>query len=178
VNDEAAAVRLLLAKGADAIPHPGGMLLEHLHRVHDLLDAWGARPALRLAGLCHAFYGTDGFAVPLGRQDRRHELGDVIGTDAESLVHLYASCDRARTYPSLRRPDGVFADRFTGAVRDVSRGERSDFAELTVANELDVLRVAGDPDSTQYTALLKLFTSWEPLLSAPAYKAVREFSGP
>ncbi|MEU9838865.1 DUF6817 domain-containing protein [Actinomadura sp. NPDC048032] len=47
-----------------------------------------ARPALRLAGLCHAFYGTDGFPVALGSVRRRQELSEVIGTEAEDLVHL------------------------------------------------------------------------------------------
>jgi hypothetical protein len=174
VNDEAAAIELLLAKGADAIPHPGGTLLEHLRRVHALLDGWGARPALGLAGLCHAFYGTDGFAASLGDADRRGELREVIGTEAESIVHLYASCDRARTHPALNRPDGVFADRFAGTTHPVSLGQRRDFAELTVANELDVLGAVRDVDGTAATALLDLFISWRALLTPPAYRAVED----
>jgi hypothetical protein len=62
----AAAIELLVSRGAHEITHPGGTLLAHLERVHALLDQWGARPALRLAGLCHAFYGTDGFPAALG----------------------------------------------------------------------------------------------------------------
>ncbi|MEU8121628.1 DUF6817 domain-containing protein [Spirillospora sp. NPDC049024] len=107
VASEAEAAELLRAKRADLIQHPGGTLLEHLHRVHALLGAWGARRTLRLAGLCHAFYGTDGFPVALGSFDRREELSAIVGTETESLVHLYASCDRASTYPTLHRPDGA-----------------------------------------------------------------------
>ncbi|GAA4063542.1 DUF6817 domain-containing protein [Actinomadura miaoliensis] len=169
----AAATELLLARGADEIRHPGGTLFEHLRRVHATLDAWGARPELRLAGLCHAFYGTDGFAVPLGGIDRRPELAEVIGDEAERLVHLYARCDRARTYPGLGEPGGLFVDRFSGTPLVLSPGERRDFAELTVANELDVLRYAGgEADPSQFAPLLELFTSWGPLLSAPARRAV------
>lgn len=53
--------------GAEDIPHPGGTLLAHLRRVRTRLASWDARPALQLAGLCHAFYGTDGFPTPCSR---------------------------------------------------------------------------------------------------------------
>lgn len=55
------AVTLLREFGADTIAHPGGTLLTHLQRVQARLATWKARPALQLVGLCHAFYGTDGF---------------------------------------------------------------------------------------------------------------------
>ncbi|MEV4006267.1 DUF6817 domain-containing protein [Actinomadura sp. NPDC049753] len=173
LNREAEAAGLLRAKRADVIQHPGGTLLEHLQRVRAQLDAWGARPALHLAGLCHAFYGTDGFPVALGSVHRREELSEVIGAEAENLVYLYAGCDRARTYPSLHQPDGAFTDRFTGSVSRPSPGHRRDFAELTVANELDVIRTAA-LDESQITELLDLFATWRSLLSAPASHAVEE----
>lgn len=55
------AIALLRKLGAADIAHPGGTLVAHLQRVQRQLAEWGARPALQLAGLCHAFYGTDGF---------------------------------------------------------------------------------------------------------------------
>ncbi|MFI6515900.1 DUF6817 domain-containing protein [Spirillospora sp. NPDC050679] len=168
-----ATVRLLSAKGAAAVPHPGGKLLDHLRRVHATLLDWGARPELRLAGLCHAFYGTDGFRVPLGDPGRRAELADAIGAGAEQIVYTYASCDRARSYPRLTEPGGAFIDRFTGEPLDLAPGERRDFAELTAANELDVLAHARDPAPVEAAGLLDLLTGWEPLLSAPAARAVR-----
>ena len=57
------AVALLRQLGAARMSHPGGTLLVHLRRVERQLAAWEARPALRLAGLCHAFYGTDVIAT-------------------------------------------------------------------------------------------------------------------
>ncbi|SNS17187.1 DUF6817 domain-containing protein [Actinomadura mexicana] len=173
LDGEADATELLRAERADVIRHPGGTLMEHLHRVHALLDSWGARRALRLAGLCHAFYGTDGFPVALGSIHRREELSVVIGTEAEDLVYLYASCDRARTYPSLHRPDGAVADRFTGLSSPASPGQRRDLAELTVANELDVVRTAA-LERSQITGLLDLFVTWRSLLSDPAFHAVED----
>lgn len=170
------AAGLLLARGADRLEHPGGTLYAHLRRVHAALGEWGARPELRLAGLCHAFYGTDGFAEALGDPDRRGELIDVIGTEAEALVYLYASCDRARTYPHLASADGPFTDRFTGAVHRPPRERRRDFAELTVANELDVLTASPALRAAHGEALTALFATWRPLLSPAAGRAVQAFA--
>jgi hypothetical protein len=163
---EDAASALLLAKGAGEIEHPGGMLLDHLHRVRTTLRAWGARPELCLAGLCHAFYGTDGFPVALGR---RAELVNAIGPETERLVYIYAACDRTRTYPTLTAPAGTFFDRFTHTPITISARERREFAELTVANELDVFHAARDKSG--FTPLLDRFATWTPLLTAPARQA-------
>ncbi|MFJ9560210.1 DUF6817 domain-containing protein [Streptomyces fuscichromogenes] len=162
------AVALLRTLGAAEIAHPGGTLLAHLQRVHDQLAAWGARPALRLAGLCHACYGTDGFPAALLPLDRRTELAALIGTEAEAIVYLYASCDRKATYPALANPEAAFHDRFTGGTRVPGLTLRRDFAELSAANELDLARI--DPSFREQwgSALLALFTRLRPLLSRPA----------
>lgn len=169
---------LLRQLGAESVPHPGGSLFAHLDQVRGRLADWGARPALQLAGLCHAFYGTDGFPTALLPLDRRAELRAAIGPEAEAIVHLYASCDRKATYPVLadRGHDGFrtrFHDRFTGTSSVPGPGPRADFAELTAANELDLaerntaFRAAWGP------ALLVLFTGWRPLLSEPAWHDCR-----
>lgn len=117
---EARALALLRELGADRLDHPGGTLLAHLERVRAQLGAWGARPELCLAGLCHASYGTDGFATALMPVGRRAELAAVIGAEAEEIVYLYAGCDRSASYPVLAADDGTepstvaFRDRFTG----------------------------------------------------------------
>lgn len=170
---DAEADELLLAKGADRVEHPGGTLLAHLRRVHEMLGEWGARPELRLAGLCHAFYGTDGFGTALGDHTRREELTQVIGVEAERLVYLYASCDRARSYPHLASPDGPFADRFAGTAHCPTPADRRDFAELTVANEADVLAASPELRAAHGVVLGRLFTAWRPLLSPSATRAVR-----
>lgn len=169
------AADLLLALGADRLEHPGGTLYDHSKRVHATLSEWGARPELRLAGLCHAFYGTDGFGAAPGDRDRRGELIEVIGVEAEQLVHLYAACDRSRSYPHLTSDDGPFIDRFTGAALRPRLAQRRDFAELTVANELDVMAASPALRAEHGQALADLFTTWEPLLSPSAARAVRTF---
>jgi uncharacterized protein (TIGR00369 family) len=167
-----AALAFLAARGAGEIAHPGGTLLAHLRRVHALLCAWQARPAVRLAGLCHAFYGTDGFATALGEPTERTALAAVIGEEAERLVHLYAGCDREFSYPRL--PGGPLRDRFTGTESDPPAWTRRDLAELTAANELDLAQVSEDFRAAHGEALLTLFTSWRPLLSDAAWRCVRD----
>ncbi|MFE0509701.1 DUF6817 domain-containing protein [Streptomyces sp. NPDC058964] len=169
--DDRATVRareFLGQSGAGAVPHPGGTLLAHLDRVHDRLAGWGARPALRLAGLCHAAYGTDGFPSALLPLDRRPELRTVIGTEAEAIVYFYASCDRRATYPTLTDHNSRFHDRFTGGALLPAPRLLRDFTELTAANELDL--VHRDPAFRERhgPALFGLFTRFRPLLSEPA----------
>jgi hypothetical protein len=165
----AEALALLRAAGAAGIEHPGGTLLSHLRRVSGLLSDWGARPALVSAGLCHAFYGTDGFAVALLDLGRREELVQAIGSEAEALVHFYASCDRASSYRELADDTGPFLDRFAGVQLHPSPQARRDFAELTAANELDIAAISPEFRSRHGTDLLGLFTRWRPLLSEPAW---------
>lgn len=45
-----AAETLLRQRGADQVAHPGGTLLEHLHRVRRQLDDWDATPEVQVAG--------------------------------------------------------------------------------------------------------------------------------
>jgi hypothetical protein len=51
---------------------------------------------------------------------------------------------------------------------------RRDFAELTVANELDIATVNPGSRARYGAELLELFTSWQNLLSIPAWQAVQK----
>ena len=169
----AAVAEAMASRGAAGIAHPGGTLLTHLERVHALLAEWGARPALRLAGMCHAYYGTDGFPAALGDLGRRAELAAITGAEAERLVYFYASCDRRFSYPHLAERQGPFKDRFTGTVLRPPLRLRRDFAELTAANELDIVAVNPDLRARYGQGLLRLFTSWQALLSDAAWQAAQ-----
>jgi hypothetical protein len=168
---------MLEAAGAAGIEHPGGTLLAHLVRVGDLLASWGARPALATAGLCHAFYGTDGFPRALLALDHRTELAAAVGEEAEAIVYFYASCDRQTSYRTLAADDAEFVDRFTGARIRPSLARRRDFAELTAANELDIAHVSPQMRERCGKPLLELFTRWRPLLSEPAWEHCRAVLG-
>ncbi|MFI8896282.1 DUF6817 domain-containing protein [Streptomyces paradoxus] len=172
--DHGPAVALLRGLGAADLAHPGGTLLAHLCRVQRQLAAWGARPALQLAGLCHAFYGTDGFPEALLPLERRGELAAAVGAEAEALVYLYASCDRRATYPGLADADGPFHDRFTGLSHVPGPQARRDFAELSAANEVDLARTDHTFRDAWGSELLGLFTRLRPLLSQPAWSDCQE----
>lgn len=159
-------------RGAASIAHPGGTLLEHLVRVHALLTGWGARPAVRLAGLLHASYGTDGFPAALLDARRRGDLAALAGGEVERLVYLYGACDRAAGYPRVAA-GGPLRDRFTGAELRPRMPELRGFAEITVANELDVLAADAGLRARHGAELRDLFVSWDALLSVPARRAVR-----
>jgi hypothetical protein len=173
------AIRLLRHLGAETVPHPGGMLLDHLIRVHDRLTGWNAAPTLRTAGLCHAFYGTDGFPTALLPLADRSQLADVIGPEAEDLVYRYAACARAHVYPQLGAADPIeFRDRFTAETTPLPAVGLAWFAELTAANELDL--AAHDPAfAAKYGPdLLTLFTRARPLLSTTAWTDCQATLGP
>ncbi|MFJ3175478.1 DUF6817 domain-containing protein [Streptomyces roseus] len=200
---EARALALLRELGAGDLDHPGGTLLAHLERVHARLGAWGARPALRLAGLCHACYGTDGFATALLPLARRGELAAVIGAEAEEIVYFYACCDRAASYPTLAADDPAvddpaadgpvgagaaddeavssvtpaFRDRFTGRIHSPGRQSRRDFAELSAANELDLAAIDPAFRAAHGPGLRALFTRLRGLLSEPARRDCRAVLG-
>ncbi|MFI8461891.1 DUF6817 domain-containing protein [Kitasatospora sp. NPDC085464] len=168
----------LLAHDTDRIPHPGGTLLAHLHRVADLLADWGCDPAVRAAGLCHAAYGTDGFDHALLGLDRRGTLADLAGPRAEALVHLYASCDRAVVYPRLGVDEPVvFRDRFTGADHTPPEADLRAFLALTVANELDVLAHNADLAARYGPGLYELFARARTLLPPAAWRACGDLLG-
>lgn len=183
----AAIERFLTSLGAATLPHPGGTLLEHLSRVRRRLAEWQAAPEVQVAGLCHAAYGTDGFATSLlsiegadgadGKdgvdgKDQREVLAALIGEQAEELVYLYGSCERRSTYPRFGSQEAVvFRNRFTGADHTPEVAQARAFAEITVANELDV--IAHNPEVAEKYAvsLHRLFDRMAPLLSPLAVRA-------
>jgi hypothetical protein len=144
-----AALAFLEARGAETIAHLNGTLLGHLLATEELLSSWGASEALCLAGLCHATYGTDGFAPSLLPWDDRAGLARLVGPEVEEIVYLYASCDRSVVYPQLATVGPVtFFDRFRQQSRLAGETEIRDFVDLTLANELDVALSAGRASGT------------------------------
>ena len=165
-------LEFLLSRGAGRLPHPGGTLHEHLRRVGALLADWGADKDLQAAGLCHACYGTDGFGEALMPLSERPVLADLIGARAEWLVYVYGSCDRGAVYPALARPGPVpFRDRFTGRTYRLPAEDARAFAELTAANELDVVRYNPDLAARHGAALRRLFAGARARLTEAAAQA-------
>ncbi|WP_446221289.1 DUF6817 domain-containing protein [Nocardia sp. IBHARD005] len=145
---------------ADTIGHPGGTLLDHLRRVAERLATWAVPDDVVLAGLCHAAYGTDGFATALIAPDERPQLVDLIGNRAEHLVYLYGSCVRNALYPQLAGREPVtFIDRFTGNAHRPADSDIRAFLEITVANEIDVMLHNKDLARRHAQPLYELFSA-------------------
>jgi hypothetical protein len=174
MNSQANAVVAVLAeRGAQEIDHPGGNLLDHLVRTGALLRSWGAPVELTLAGLAHAAYGTDGFPTGLFGLDERDAVVQVVGPMAEAIVYRYASCERAFTLPGIgQSADVAFRDRFTGEVEIVHSTAVKQFAELTMANELELLRHSETFRRDHGPAITALFSSWRDVVSSAAAGAL------
>jgi hypothetical protein len=138
-DDGAAAVAFLRELGAPEVAHLGGDLLTHLQATEAVLRGWGVDGDVARAGLCHAAYGTDGFAPHLLELHERARLREVIGTRAEGFVYRYASCDRGSTYPRLGEQPLPFVDRFDGSSFTLDDDDAEAFALVTAANELDLV---------------------------------------
>jgi hypothetical protein len=163
------ALAFLRRVGAAALPHPGGTLLAHLIRTAQTLERWDADPALVTAGLCHAAFGTVGFPFALISLEQRGELALCIGTEAEAIVEAYSRDDRTR---SLGGSDSdPLCDRYTGTLWIPSPAMRRHLAELSAANELDVLEHAAlEPPVRE--ALKVMLANLRVLLSVAAARAV------
>ena len=131
----------LAAMGAGDFAHVAGTLAPHLANTASLLQQWGNRDALCIAGLYHAVYGTDGIRGELVTLARRGAIAEIIGVEAEAIVHVYAACDRDAFHPRIGTPrEAQFVDRFTATEYSIPVEMLSDFCELTLANELELAR--------------------------------------
>lgn len=157
--------------GAARTDHPGGTLLDHLRRTATTLEQWGTPDWVVDAGRVHAAYGTDGFphAMPGASRDR---LLDVTGHRAERLVHLYATADRAQSYPTFTGETPAVVDRRTRERTALDRETLRALAELTVANELDVFAHSPELLARHGTRTATVFRSWKPLVGARAGAAL------
>ncbi|MET8311601.1 DUF6817 domain-containing protein [Micromonospora sp. NPDC005173] len=150
--------------GAESIEHPGGTLYAHLCRVEQRLAALGTATYVRLAGLTHATYGTDGFDRALIDRADRASLRAVVGDEAENLVYLYGACDRDRTWPDLAASATVH-DRFTGHATVLAADQIVPFVDLSIVNELDVIERNPAMLDKHGDYFHDLFTRWAPATS-------------
>ena len=165
--------RALIALGADRIPHAHGSLALHLRGTAELLERWGNRDALCIAGSYHAIYGTHGFQPALASIAARSRIAEIIGAEAESIVYRYGSCDRDLFHPRIGGPEQLrLADRFARSEHVMSEPQLRDFCELTFANELE-LASAGAMRPKRRTELTDLFERMRDCVSAPAFAAYR-----
>jgi uncharacterized protein DUF6817 len=169
VSERAEEIRSLLRRReAGRIDHPGGTLADHLERVYARLGRLGAREELRLAGLGHAVYGTDGFDLQLVTIAHREAMVAMLGPVTETIIYRYGACDRKKTWRDLATAREVW-DRFDGTVEQLGADDLRDFTDLTVVNEVDVFEQTGE-HAEYFTAL---FDAWTPIASPAVIEDAR-----
>ena len=166
----------LRARGAEAVSHAGGSLYDHLGRVHDRLAGHGLDAGVRLAGLTHAAYGTDGFRAVLLDVSDRAELRALIGAAAEQAVYRYGGCDRGRTWRALPRTRTIWS-RFTGHAESPTPDELRAFVDLSIVNELDVCEHAPEIAEKHGDYFRGIFAGWAPLASPAVLADARAVLG-
>jgi hypothetical protein len=147
--------------------HPSGNLNDHLQRVGDTLESWRAPDWVVDAGRLHAIYGTDGLPRAFAGVHTAF-VRSAVGAKAEQLIALYCRCDRALSYSTLATPSPTIVDRSTGERQALTGQQLRAFMELTVANELDVLKRDAAIAARYGESLAGLFSRWTPFLSEPA----------
>lgn len=160
--------------GAGDFEHLNGDLLTHLKGTQKLLKHWGANTVICDAGLYHAAYGTAGFEQSMISLNRRDKIAAIIGKQAERLVYLYSSCDRDYTFAHITSEKIEFRDRFNDSYFELASKQMTDFCELTVANEMELV-LSDKSFKKQYgAALLELFDMMQPHLSEAAKNCYRQ----
>ncbi len=99
-------------------------------------------------------------------------LREVVGDEAEKLVHRYGATDRVPFYRQLDQPLVVWTNRFTGASLTLDPADVAPHVELTVANELDVVEHSAEVRAEFGPSLLALFTRGRLLMTAAAWADV------
>lgn len=168
--------KVLASLGAGEFEHLNGKLIKHLTGTYALLKAWKATGYLSDAGLFHAAYGTAGFDESMVSLDQRTKITGVIGVEAEALVYLYCSCDRAFVFDRkiANRPI-FFRDRFTEKTFHLEETQARALCELTVANELELL-LSSDEFAAKYGAeLFELFENIQFYLTDTAIQAYQSY---
>lgn len=157
--------------GAEELQHLSGSLLSHLQGTYDLLKAWGNREALCKAGLYHAVYGTFAFERSLIDFKKRGSIAALIGAEAEKIVYYYGACDRDYFYPRIGRVDEpILLNRFTRQFENISGQLFSDLLELTLANELEIIKKDAAFFAERRVMYESLFDRFEPFVSARGFE--------
>ncbi|WP_438392415.1 DUF6817 domain-containing protein [Caballeronia sp. DA-9] len=160
--------------GTDAIMHFGRPLTVHLIETGRWLEKRGSSPALVAAGAFHSIYGTEEFRVSAVSLERRPEVRQIIGKEAEALVYLFCTADRGALF------SGQTAAPYSVPLPSVATRANLDEAtfaallELEAANIVDSALHQPDAPPTAGQFWLARFESVKTRLSDSAYETARD----
>lgn len=91
------AIQALKSVNAHKCWHKHSTFLEHLTSVHKILLNWNQGLTISRVGLFHSAYSNSYVNLALfdpNKPDERSKMRDMIGADAEELVHIFCIIDR------------------------------------------------------------------------------------
>jgi len=136
-NDEEM-IKFLKKNGADATPHSGRTLLDHLIGTHNLLEKWHRRDSVCDAGLFHSIYGTENFPNVTIAPSMRLLVKKLIGEEGEKLAWTFGVLERESFDQNIPRRSGYSVrDRTNGKTIPLSSTEWLDLVDITFANTLE-----------------------------------------
>jgi hypothetical protein len=170
--------RKLIELGAGEFEHVNGSLIAHLEGTRCLLKAWLASQELQDAALYHAAYATSAYTQNLVVVERRQDVVDTIGVEAEAIVYDYCMCDRDKFHPQFgQTTNPLFFHRLSGERSELSQVRLKQLCELTVANEVEI--ALQDPNFVRQhrSGLFDLFSRMSAYLSIGAQRKVQQVFG-
>lgn len=99
-------IGFLKSIGTEDSAHHNQSLIEHLKGVMNSLKELGQPEYVQDAGLFHSVYGTESYQH-VSTTDRG-AVRDLIGEQAEELVHFFCVCKKPRFENIMRLPSGTF----------------------------------------------------------------------
>ncbi|MEO2036432.1 MAG: DUF6817 domain-containing protein [Planctomycetaceae bacterium] len=143
--------------GADDVRHTSKGYLAHAIGVYNDLKEWGWSEELARVGLFHSIYGTQlfqGFTLPV---EKRDEIRELIGEQAELISYLNCAIDRPHFDQEILKSADPYQvlDRFTGELMDVSDENFTFLCTLHLCDWLEQVARSGAWDYRR-TALRRL----------------------
>jgi aspartyl/asparaginyl beta-hydroxylase (cupin superfamily) len=150
LSQVARTVKLELAmRDAARARHGFRSLLQHLSGTFDILNGWGQKPAICLAGLMHSAYSTDAFSRRTFSLGERDAVRELIGHEAERLVFLFATVRREELFKAAAEHsegDVVVTTRITNERLPIAHQDVADLLPVYVANLAEQgIRTDGGP---------------------------------
>ena len=129
---------------AEGVGHTGRTLYDHLMGTYDLLDRWGNRSDVCLAGLYHSIYGTYHFRHKSFPISQRKTIQNVIGERSERLVYLFCVTKRPEAFfrafeSTANDATGTAAlyDYHVQSTIQIATGMLTDLLEIESANLIE-----------------------------------------
>ncbi|KQS27067.1 cyclophane-containing peptide 2OG-Fe(II) oxygenase YhhC [Dyadobacter sp. Leaf189] len=149
-------ISFLKQEGADLVNHTNRTLMAHLIGTANILRSWNAPRYLWLAGLFHSVYGTGSFSKALIDPERRQDIAELIGEEAERLVYIFGNLNTSQFCQDLLANDNSFdTTLLNGESMLINTSEVTSILMLILANELEQsFHLAVDHANMQQAAAL------------------------